>query len=252
MINVIELMIYKAYAELKAEASRYYASILWWIVEPVIYMGAFYVVFGLIFKRGGEGFIPFLLCGLIIWKWFAGSINQGSNAILMHLGLIRQIYLHKIIFPGAALLNNAFHFLCVFIVYVIFLIGYGYDPGLCWISVFPLIAAQFLFNSACACLLSAIVPFAPDIRQLVEKVLMLGFFMTGIFFDINTISESYRSYLMMNPMAVLIEGFRSVLLHNRTPQWGPLILIVLLSTFGIWVAQILMKRFDHLYPKVQF
>ncbi len=252
MLNVIELMLYKAYADLKAEASRYYASILWWLVEPVIYMVAFYVVFGIVFKRGGPGFIPFLLCGLIVWKWFAGSVNQGSNAIIMHLGLIRQIRLEKIILPGAALLNNCFHFFCAFSMYLVFLTIYGYKPSLSWIFLVPLIAIQFLLNSACGCLLSVIVPFVPDIRQLIEKLLMLGFFMSGIFFDINTISGSYRNFFLMNPMARIIDGYRSILLHDKAPHWGPFLFIALLSICLIWAAQRLLKKFDRLYPKVMY
>ena len=56
----IELVFFKAYADLRAEADRYYISFLWWIVEPLLYMSAFYIIFEVVFHRGGPGFVPSL------------------------------------------------------------------------------------------------------------------------------------------------------------------------------------------------
>ena len=62
------LIIQKAIADLISEARRGYIGILWWIIEPIIYMLVFYIIFVVVFDRGGEDRVAFLLTGLVIWK----------------------------------------------------------------------------------------------------------------------------------------------------------------------------------------
>jgi len=248
--RLAELVFYKAYAELKAEAARFYASFFLWIIEPVIYMGAFYIVFEVLFKRGGPDFVPFLLCGLIVWKWFASTVVQGSNAILASTTLIQRVYVQKFIFPGTFVLTNTVRFFFVFIMFVIFLIVYGISPTAAWLEIPAILMTQFLFTAACSGLLAAVVPFFPDLKLVIEKVLMLGFFMSGIFFDITQIPEVYQKYLLMNPMAALIDAYRSVMLQGTGANWKALGLIAAVSVLGIVLAQAMMNRFDRKYPKV--
>ena len=248
--RLLELVVFKTYAELKAEAARFYASFLLWVIEPVIYMGAFYVVFELVFKRGGPGFVPFLLCGLVVWKWFASTVVQGANAILASMTLIQRVYVEKFIFPGTFLLTNTVRFLFVFVLLVIFIVVYGHSPTMAWVCIPVILLTQFLFNAACSGLLAAVVPFFPDLKVLLEKALMLGFFVSGIFFDITRIPEPYRGYFMMNPMAILIEQYRNVMLQGMWVNWKAMGFIAMISFAGIVLAQFLMTRFDRHYPKV--
>lgn len=248
--RLAELVLYKAYAELKAEAARFYASFFMWIIEPIIYMGAFYIVFELLFQRGGPDFVPFLLCGLIVWKWFASTVVQGSNAILANTTLIQRVYVQKFIFPGTFVLTNTVRFFFVFVLFVIFLYIYGISPAISWLALPAILITQFLFITACSGLLSAVVPFFPDLKLLIEKFLMMGFFMSGVFFDIARMPEAYQKYLYMNPMAALIGVYRNVMLQGMGADWKVLGLIAMVSILGIVLAQTLMSRFDRLYPKV--
>ena len=94
-MNYLELITVKAWADLKSEASRAYIGFLWWFIEPVLYMGSFYLLFGLGLKMGGDNFMYFLLCGLLPWKWFSSSLSNGSLSIIANAGLINQTYLPK-------------------------------------------------------------------------------------------------------------------------------------------------------------
>lgn len=246
----IELILFKAYAELKAEAARNYVSFLWWMIEPVIYMGAFYVVFGIVFQRGGENFVAFLLCGLVAWKWFSSTVNQGASSILSNTGLIRQVYLEKIIFPGAVLITNTVRFSFIFVLFIIFLLIYGIYPQIEWISLPVVLFVQFVFTAACAGLASVMVPFIPDLKLLINNGLLLMFFLSGIFFDIAAVPERLRVYLCLNPMMVIINGYREILLRGRWPEWNSMAVIGILSIIGIYFAHRLIMKYDRLYPKV--
>ncbi|HPQ27545.1 MAG TPA: hypothetical protein PLQ82_03640 [Desulfobacteraceae bacterium] len=59
----IELVFFKAYANLRSEAARTYLSFLWWIIDPVLFMSVYYVVFAVLLQRGTKGYIPNLSIG---------------------------------------------------------------------------------------------------------------------------------------------------------------------------------------------
>ena len=72
---------YKAKIHLQAEASKTYLSALWWAIEPIISMAIYYLVFKVIFQRGTDDFVPFLLIGLVSWQWFSNSVTHCANSI---------------------------------------------------------------------------------------------------------------------------------------------------------------------------
>ena len=110
---MFQLISYKVYAELRSEIARAYLGILWWVIEPVLYMLAFYVVFAVVMQRGGEGYIVVLLTGLVAWKWFDATVRSGANAISANQGLMQQVYVPKYIFPAIVILTNLIKFVIV-------------------------------------------------------------------------------------------------------------------------------------------
>jgi lipopolysaccharide transport system permease protein len=223
---------------------------IWWILEPIIYMSAFYVVFGLILKRGESNYVNFLLVGLVVWKWFASSINFGSNAIVSNVGLIRQVYLPKQLFVHIALLTTFFKFLIIFTLLLLFLLLTDHQIPLSWTAIPLLILIQFLMLEGITGLIAAVNPVFPDMKIIIDNGVMLLFFLSGIFFDIDTLSYSHQQLLMLNPMAVLLDAFRDVLLKSSWPSWNRLILLTCFSVVACIVATILISALDRHYPKI--
>ena len=248
--NYLELTFYKAYADLKAEASRGYLGTLWWILEPVLYLAVFYVVFSVIRYQEGGDFVTFMLVGLVAWKWFASTVAQGARSISNGVGLMQQVYLPKFIFPGVVALTNFVKFAVVVSILMGFLILYGVQPTLQWLWLPAIIVVQFVLGLAIASMLAAILPFLPDLRQLIDNALVLLFFLSGVIFDISRAPPQIETYLYLNPMVALIESYREVLLEGRAPQWLHLLVILAVSLSGIVAAMLLLKRFDRVYPKV--
>lgn len=248
--GVLEIVLFKAYAELKSEASRFYFSFFWWIVEPVLFMSVFYVVFELVLHRGGEGFVFFLFCGLVPWKWFASTLNQGSNAIVGGRNIIQQVYVGKIVFPLSMLVANTVRFLFVFVILMLVLMvsGSPIRPG--WASIALVLATQFILLGAVTTFSAAIVPIVPDLKLVIENGLILMFFMSGIFFDIDKTSGALKEALFLNPMAFIINQYRQVLLNGQWAHVGGLLIIAAASTALIVLSTVLMRRLDRTYPKI--
>jgi len=240
----------KAKADLVSEARRGYMGMLWWVVEPLLFMGVFYVIFVVLFNRGGEDAVAFLLTGLVIWKWFAISIPQCGNCIPANIGLIRQVYIPKHVFPGMVVTASTMKFLMVFMLLMVFLLITGKGPATAWLSIPLLVGVQLLMTLAIGSVLASIVPFLPDLKLIVDNGMMLLFFLSGVFFDISSVSPEMKAYLYLNPMVGIIENYRSVLLEGAWPDWLFLCKVLVVSLAGISLGCYLLHRFDRTYAKV--
>lgn len=250
MPHYLELVWYKGCADLRAEAARYYLGVLWWVLEPLLYMTAFYVVFGLLLHRGGPGFVSFLLCGLVIWRWFAASVQRSSGAIASNSGLMLQVYLPKYLFPASVLVTNGIKFAFVFALLLFYLILSGLPVSAAWMALPMLFLAQLLWTGACGLVVAAIVPFAPDLKFVIGNAITLMFFMSGVFYDIGELPPQFQFYFQLNPMATLIESYRDVLLHGAWPDWGALSIALAMSLILAMAGMRLLLRFDRVYPKL--
>ena len=154
--NTIELILYKAYADIKAEAARSYLGLLWWLIEPVLYLCAFYVLFVLVLHHDEADFVPSFLCGVVVWKWFASGIQGGAHTISGHVGLLQQVYVPKFIFPVIAVLGSTVRFIPVFVILILFLLLYGIPFHATWLAAPIVMLAQFCVVISLAMLVGAI------------------------------------------------------------------------------------------------
>lgn len=244
------LILQKAFSDLIAEARQGYVGILWWIVEPLLYLSVFYFIFIIVFDRGGKDAVSFLLIGLVVWKWFGSSIPKCANSISANVGLIRQIYIPKILLPGMALVTATFKFLIVFLLLIAFLYLAGYEASVVWISLPALIVVQFIFTLAIGSVLAGILPFLPDLKLIIDNVMMLLFFLSGVFFDFSGASPFVKSVLQMNPMLVIIDSYRSVLVAGSWPDWILISSILFGSIVLLAIGWFVLNRYDRVYPKI--
>lgn len=247
-----ELVIQNARAGLRAEASRGYLGVLWWVIEPVMYMGVFYVAFAHLLNRGDENFVIFLLTGLIVWKWFHATLNTGANSLLANAGLMNQVYVPKIIFPLTNIAVNTFKFMITLALLLVFLQFTTARVTWAWTLLPVLALTQLLLIVAVTSLLAAVMPFFPDLRVILDNVLTMFLFLSGIFFDIAKLPVNVQGYLLLNPMAVLIVMYRKVLLEGVPPDWQQVFGILLLSAAVMILAAWFFRRFDRIYPKIIF
>ncbi len=247
--RTFDIILYRTYAELKSEAQRTYIGVLWWIIEPILFMLIFYFIFGVLLQRGTENFVPFLLIGLTLWHWFQATIMQCSGAITANRGLIQQVYVPNYVFPTVVVLANAAKFVVVLVILLVFLYLYGIPLTWHWLeSIFVLVSTLSL-TVGVAYLFAAITPLFPDMKMLLENVLRGLFFLSGVFFDISSLSEPYASWLRLNPIATVIDELRKVLMWEESPAWDHLLAISAVSVVLITAGLTMMRRNESRYAK---
>jgi len=99
---------------LKADASRLYLGYLWWVLEPLLYVGVFYVVFEVLLENRRADFLSFLMCGKLTFVRFSKSVVHASRNIVPAKGLIGKIDLPKALFPMASVQESLYKQLAVF------------------------------------------------------------------------------------------------------------------------------------------
>lgn len=240
---------YKVKSELAAEASRNYLSHLWWILEPCLMIGVFWVIFGVVFERGGEGFVSFLVLGVTAWLWFAHTVGKATQSIRREMGLMLQVYVPKYVFPFTAVLFGVFKHLFVLVVLVGLLLLLA-EPTETWFYYFLIFLVQLLFVLAVSTMLAAIVPFIPDLALVVPPLLQMTMFVSGVFYPQSMIPVRYVEYFRYNPMAGLIMEYRKVMLESQLPDFVYLSKVALCSALLLIGALWFLNKFDRAYPRL--
>ena len=244
------LILYKTYAELRAESSRTYLGFVWWVAEPLLSMAVYYFVFKFILNYGTENYAIFLIVALIPWRWFSAGIMHGAQAILGARSLMQQVYLPKVVLPIVSLLSDTFKFAVILLVLVPFLALVGFPPGRAYLALPIVIFTQGVFTAGLTLLCAATTPFLPDMRMVLDSLLRLWFFVSGIFHPVDGLSEHAQFFLRLNPMTNIIEAYRDVLLEGQWPDLSRLGTTVLVSVLLMVIGERLIRRLDFQYPKI--
>lgn len=248
--QLLSLVMYKAYAELRTEAERTYAGFLWWVLEPIFSMLVYYVVFAYFFAQARENYVSFLCIGVVTWQWMQNTVMRASNTILLGRELMQQVYLPKVVFPASAVLADCAKFAVVFVLLLTFVLLLGAVVDRTYLALPLLLVIQVTFIAGLTFIMAAIMPFFPDLRLLILHVLHLGFFVSGVFFEISELPPKLQLLFRLNPMANLMEAYRAILLHNQWPRWDLLLAIFLTSAVLVAAGGWIIHRLDRVFPKV--
>ena len=225
--------LYRAYLNLIGEAAKYYLGWLWWFLEPIAMTGVFFVVFTYLRPAGVENFTHFLVIGVTTWLWFGNGVGNCADALPSAKAIIAQIRLPKLLFPiiavTAATLKQGF----VFAILLAFL-GATLGVGGAWLALPIVAAAQLVLILAAAATVSLACCWVRDLRFIVTSGLTLMMFCSGVFFDINALPPNAEALMRLNPMAVMIEQYRAILLHGAMPDIAWCATVMLCG--GLWLV----------------
>ncbi len=249
-VRLMELIWTKAKFGLRSEVQRNYLSYGWWILEPVLHMVVYYLVFGKLLQRGDENYIVFLLTGLIPWLWFSKSISGSSNSITAGQYLMLHVGLPSVVFPLVSLLQATLKQIPIFLLLFGFVWLQGYSPDSHWWALLPVIIVQALLTIALACAVAAIIPFARDLSYLVPTGLMLMMFMSGIFYDYRSISPDWQGLFLSNPLAFLLKSYRDIIVDGALPDFQMLAWWGLGSLIASMLLLLAYKRLRYVYPRI--
>ena len=244
--QTLTLMDVMARLSLKADAQRYFLGYLWWILEPLLWVAVFYLVFEVFLGSGRADFLMFLAVGKLTFIWFSKSVNQAANSLIAGRGLIGNTDSPKWLFPWAVCHEGLYKQVAVFAVLVVMLLYKGYEPTLQWLWIAPIAITQYVLILGCAMVAALLVCVRQDFQLIVQLGTVFLLFMSGIFWDIDSIGNAAlrENLLLVNPVAPLIDLYRTVLMGGIAPALGQW-LIVLAESLAILALMSLAYKALH-------
>ncbi|MBI2213515.1 MAG: ABC transporter permease [Acidobacteria bacterium] len=206
--------------------ARYRGSLLgyfWSLANPLLLLGVYTLVFTRFFPRPDiSPYALFLFAGILPWIFFSGSVMESTVAISGNAGLIKKVMFPAEALPIVVVLSHLVHFaLALPVLLAAFIIAFAlgkvpFHPVIVFVPILMILQALFVAGIALA-VSSASVLFR-DLRDLVQNLLQLGFFLTPIIYSLDKIpSQLMRTALRLNPMTPFVVGFQDIFVFGRPP-----------------------------------
>lgn len=210
---------------------------LWSLVNPLLLILVYSFVFSNIIKIGIPNFPYFLLIGILPWNFFAQSVMMSTGSILENSGLIRKVAVPMAVFPVATVLFNLAQFALALLVFVPMTVWFFQVP-MAWVTLwfFPILILHLLFTVGLCFIVSTATVFYRDVRHFVEIGLMLLFWLTPIIYDVESVPESLRSVIYLNPQSLFILSYQDVLYRQTLPGYSRFAVLVFSTAASLLIG----------------
>jgi len=218
-----ELLYFLTWRDVKVRYKQTVVGFLWAIIQPFLKMVVFSIIFGTLAKMDSEGFpYPiFLYAGLLPWQFFASSVSRSGESIVASTNLITKVYFPRLVIPIASVGACLVDFAISFIILVILMLYYNVVPTLSMFMVLPLILATIFTALGVGMFISALNVAYRDFRYIVPFLVQIWMFLTPVIYSTGIIPENWRWLILLNPMAGIVDAYRSAIL-GKPFGWGNL------------------------------
>jgi lipopolysaccharide transport system permease protein len=226
-------------------------GVLWYLINPLVLMGAYYLMFGVLFKVAGpdqpQHYPLFLLVGLVVWIFFSQAVLSSAPSLLDHGALVRKARFPRETIPASVVTVQLVTFLALLALLTPVTIAIrGTGAGL---LVLPLVLiCLFAFVLGFALAVSVLHAYFRDVAPILSAALLPWFFLSPIFFDPTTadrFSEHTDVVFVLewvNPVAPFIVAVRDVVYGGTVPGMDVLGYIVVAATLVLGGGLALFRR----------
>jgi len=239
-----DIIYYRTLAGLKSEARKNYLGYVWFLLEPLMSTGVLYFAMSHLTGQKGASAIMTILLGMITWQWLEGSVMLSAGSIAAKFHVHQQVPLPKYLFPLVDIGANTIRFAFAFGIVLMACFLAGFRPGLALLWLPVLLGLQLALIIGLSLIVSICVTLVSDLQLLLQSLFRLLFFVSGIFFTAERVPAHLLSYFHANPMAVLIESYRAVILGGRAPDVPQLCTVAATSGVLLLAGGLIQAYFD--------
>lgn len=234
-----------AWRDLQVRYSNSVLGVVWSLLYPLLLTFFFSLVFRFIVPNPIPNYPVFFLAALLPWNFFSLAVVSGTTSITNNGHLINRVGFPREILPLAVVLSNAVNFVIALapLCLIMLLFGTPLTPALLWLPV--LLAAQSVLILGLVLALSALNVFFRDIQQIVEVLMLPGFFLTPIVYGYSTQGAANglaQLALVLNPMAGLVTQYRRVVYTGVAPDYSLLALTLAEALLALVIGLTVFRR----------
>lgn len=236
-----ELFYFLAWRDVLVRYKQTTLGIAWALLQPLLMMIVFTVVFGRISKLPSHGapYPVFVFAALLPWQFFSRALSESSMSLITNTNLISKVYFPRLIVPVGAVVVTLVDFLISFALLAALMAWYGWWPGARILALVLLVPAAIAAAVGPGLWISALNVRFRDFRYIVPFLLQLGMYVSPVGFSTELVPEKWRLLYSLNPLVGLIDAFRWSIVGSSVPLYLPSVaisgaMIVLLLVGGIW------------------
>ena len=240
LYNYRELLKTNIKKEIRGKYKGSWLGIIWTFLNPLLMLAVYALVFPYILRVDVDNYTIFMIVALIPWNFFTTAVQNGTSCVVINGHILKKVYFPREIIPISITTSQLINFLITCIIVALFIIfsGVGFSVH---VLLFPLLVLiQYILTLGITFILSAITVFVRDVTHFVSVIMMLGFYATPIVYQASMLPEKFQIFLKLNPMAQLVEAYRSILYYHQMPDmtmltiWGIASLLILVLGYLIF------------------
>ncbi len=209
-----DLLYFFVWRDVKVRYKQTLAGVLWVLIRPILSVVIFTVVFGKLVKVPSDGlpYPVFVLAAMVPWTFFTSAIATGTNSLVGSADLLTKVYFPRVIIPIVSVLSALVDIAISFVLVIALMAWYGKAPPLSAVVTLPvLFLLTFAVALAGSLWLGALNVRWRDVGNAVPFLLQVWMYATPIVYPLSLVPAKWRWVVAINPMAGVIEAFRSAL-----------------------------------------
>jgi len=206
-------------------------------VRPLLQGAVLFVVLSKFIRLDVKDYHLVLLAGLFPWTWFQTSLVTAVGSFAANGALIKKVYFPRFVLPLATVMNNGVQYAFSIPVLLLLLAIEGYTPSWTWLVGIPyLLAVQALLIMGIVLFIASLDVYFRDLEHLTDVFVgLIWFYLTPVIYPLEIVPDRYHDWVLVNPMASLIEGWRDLFLRNQVPgieMWPALLFAAIIASLG--------------------
>lgn len=247
-----ELLYFLILRELKIRYRQAAIGAAWALIQPIMTVAIFSVVFGHFAKMpsGGVPYPIFAFTAVLPWMYFAEAVRRGSTGLVGDSDLIRKIYFPRLLVPLAMVAAPLIDFAAGFVVLLVILAFYQV-PITIYILLLPLFLLVALGLSLSVALwLGPLSVRFRDVMHALPFVIQVWMYASPIAYPMAIVPERWRLLYSLNPMVGVIEGFRWVLLRDGHPDFRAIAISCVIISACLVGGLVYFKKMERSFADV--
>ena len=248
-----DLLYFLVWRDIKVRYKQTALGVLWVILQPLLAMILFTIIFGKLARVPSDG-IPyplFVYSGLLLWNFFSAALNNSGSSLIANSNLISKVYFPRLIIPASATLSGILDFLISSVIFIGICIFYNATPQVAGIILIPfLLFLVIMVAIGCGLWLSALNVEYRDFQYVIPFLIQIWMFATPVIYPSTLFPEKYRWLLALNPMCGIIEVFRAISIGHHQIEWELLGISIVISSLIFISGLFYFKKVERSFADV--